>query len=100
MEQNLSALQELLPGDLASRVSLLEHSESRWLTEPMMHLRELVSKEQERDLYTPGSPDAINTACSVNHGSVDYSARALSHWVDRFLRTGELPPSAPRVLRT
>src|SRR5436309_7413399 len=29
-----------------------------------------ISKEQERDLYTPGSPDAINTACSVNHGSV------------------------------
>src|SRR5438132_6862164 len=27
-----------------------------------------ISREQSRDEFTPGSPDAINTACSVNHG--------------------------------
>ena len=55
-----------------------------------------IAREQARDL---GSPDAIDTACSVNHGSVDYSSRALSHWTERYLETGELPPPAPRVER-
>jgi hypothetical protein len=58
-----------------------------------------IAREQQRDEFTPGSPDAIDTACSVNHGAVDYSARALSHWVERYLNTGELPPPAPRVKR-
>jgi hypothetical protein len=55
-----------------------------------------IAREQARDL---GSPDAIDTVCSVNHGSVDYSSRALSHWTERYLETGELPPPAPRVER-
>jgi hypothetical protein len=59
-----------------------------------------ISREQQRDLTTPGTPDVIDTACSVNHGSVDYSSRALSKGVTRYLNTGELPPSAPRVKRT
>lgn len=59
-----------------------------------------IAREQQRDLTAPGTPDAINTACSVNHGSVDYSSRALSHGVTRYLRTGALPPPAPRVKRT
>ena len=57
------------------------------------------SREQQRDELTPGSQDGINAACSVNHGSVDYSARALSHWVSVYLHTGAFPPAPPRVKR-
>ena len=55
--------------------------------------------EQQRDLNAPGVPDPLNVACSVNRGSVDYSSRALSFWVQRWLDTGKLPPSAPRLKR-
>lgn len=54
----------------------------------------------QRDREVPGSDDAVDAGCSVNHGSTDYSSRALSHWVSRYLNTGKLPPSAPRVKRT
>src|SRR5438309_5092266 len=40
-----------------------------------------IAREQQRDGTAPPGPDAINSACSVNHGSVDYSARAMSNWV-------------------
>lgn len=56
--------------------------------------------EQQRDLFGPGAPNAVNAACSVNHGATDYSARALSYWVTRYLSTGKMPPArahAPRV---
>jgi hypothetical protein len=53
--------------------------------------------EQQRDEHAPGTPDALNLACSVNRGSVDYSARALSEWVDRYFDHGTMPPSMPRV---
>ena len=33
----------------------------------------------------------------MDHGSVDHSSRALGRWVTRYLRTGKLPPRAPRV---
>jgi len=56
-----------------------------------------IVREQQRDGTMPHGPDAINSACSVNHGSVDYSSRALSHWTTRFLKTGKMPPRAPRV---
>ena len=56
-----------------------------------------ISKEQQCDQQVPGSADAINTACSVNHGSVDYSSRALSAAASRFLLSGRLPSAAPRV---
>jgi len=55
-----------------------------------------IAREQQRDL---GQPDVIDAACSVNHGAVDYSARALSHWVSQYFATGQLPPPAPRVER-
>jgi Alpha/beta hydrolase domain len=56
-----------------------------------------IAREEQRDgTYSPGV-DPINEACSVNHGSADYSTRALSHWVTRYLRTRKLPPPAPRV---
>jgi hypothetical protein len=58
-----------------------------------------ISREYQRDREVPGSNDAIDAACSVNHGTVDYSSRALSHWVSRYLHTGKMPPSAPRVDR-
>lgn len=58
-----------------------------------------ISREEKRDGTMPPGPDAVNAACSVNHGSVDYSTRALSHWVSRYLRTGKMPPHAPRVKR-
>jgi hypothetical protein len=53
--------------------------------------------EQQRDIFGPGVPNAINAGCSVNHGAVDYSSRALAHWTMRYLNTGQLPPSAPRI---
>jgi len=53
--------------------------------------------EESAGFAAPGLPDPLNSACSVNRGSVDYSARALSDWVDRYFQTGELPPSQPRV---
>jgi hypothetical protein len=55
--------------------------------------------EDQRDLVGPGTPNAVNTACSVNRGSVDYSSRALSRWVARYFETGRMPPSMPRLLR-
>jgi hypothetical protein len=63
-----------------------------------------VSTEAQQDLEVPVTSTAFDTLCTtdgtaVNRGSVDYSTRALSHWVERFLRTGEMPPAAPRVAR-
>jgi hypothetical protein len=55
--------------------------------------------ELQRDDATAGVPDAVNVACSVNRGSADHSARALSHWVERYFKSGTLPPSAPRIKR-
>jgi alpha/beta hydrolase family protein len=54
---------------------------------------------QTRDAGAPTAPNAVNIACSVNRGSVDYSARAGMFWTQRYLTTGELPPSAPRLVR-
>jgi alpha/beta hydrolase family protein len=56
-----------------------------------------IAREQQRDGTAPPGVDPIGTACSVNHGSVDYSSRALSTWTTRYLRTGKMPPRAPRV---
>jgi Alpha/beta hydrolase domain len=47
----------------------------------------------------PGAPDAVGTACSINRGRVDYSARALAHAIQRYLDDGVLPPRAPRIER-
>jgi hypothetical protein len=54
---------------------------------------------QQRDDVGPGTPDAVNVACSVNRGSVDYSARVLGYWTKRFLEEGVAVPPAPRVQR-
>ena len=54
---------------------------------------------QMRDVNAPTAPNAVNIACSVNRGSVDYSARALAAATQRFLETGVLPPSPPRIER-
>ena len=56
-----------------------------------------IVREEQRDGTMPPGVDAVNKACSVNHGSVDYSSRALSHWTTRYFRTGKMPPRAPRV---
>src|SRR3954462_265427 len=56
-----------------------------------------IAREEQRDGTMAPGADPINSACSVNHGSVDYSSRALSGWVTRFLKTGRMPPHAPRV---
>jgi hypothetical protein len=45
------------------------------------------------------SVDPIGVACSVNRGSVDYSTRAMSYWVERYFQDGSLAPSAPRMKR-
>jgi hypothetical protein len=55
--------------------------------------------ENQRDQSFTGAPDALNVACSVNRGSVDYSSRALSAAVSRYLKDGTLPASAPRLAR-
>jgi hypothetical protein len=64
---------------------------------PAVWWNDYIWPEQQRDLFAPGTPNAVNAACSVNHGAVDYSTRALSHWVTRYLDTGQLPPPAPRI---
>ncbi len=64
---------------------------------PAVWWNDYIWPEQQRDLFFPGAPNAVNVACSVNHGAVDYSTRALSHWVTRYLATGQLPPPAPRI---
>ena len=56
----------------------------------------IVREEQRDGTMAPGA-DPVDAACSVNHGAVDYSSRALSRWVTRYLRTGQMPPRAPRV---
>lgn len=55
--------------------------------------------ELQRDHVGAPAPDAVNIGCSVNRGSVDYSARALAFWTGRFFKNGTLPPSVPRIER-
>jgi hypothetical protein len=54
---------------------------------------------QMRDNNASTAPNAVNVACSVNRGSVEYSARAFVAATQRYLHTRELPPSAPRIER-
>ncbi len=58
-----------------------------------------ITREQDRDLGSPNAATAINSACTINRGSVDFSSRALSYWTTRYLEDGTMPPSAPRVER-
>jgi hypothetical protein len=58
-----------------------------------------ITREQDRDLGSPNAATAINAACTINRGSVDFSSRALSYWTTRYLEDGTMPPSAPRVER-
>jgi Alpha/beta hydrolase domain len=53
----------------------------------------------QRDLVPSGTPNPINTACSINRAQVDYTARALSTWVARYFETGDMGPSMPRLRR-
>jgi hypothetical protein len=53
----------------------------------------------QRDFTGPAAPNAVNAACSMNRGSVDYSSRAQLSWIERYLHTGEMPPSMPRLKR-
>jgi hypothetical protein len=55
--------------------------------------------ENQRDLVGSGTPNPINTACSINRGSADYTARALGHWLQGYFETGTMGPSMPRLLR-
>lgn len=54
---------------------------------------------QQRDQLGGSTPDAINTACSINRGRVDYSVRAMIFHTRQYLLTGKVPPSAPRIKR-
>ena len=58
-----------------------------------------ITREQDRDLGSPNAATALNTACTINRGSVDFSTRALSYWTMRYLDDGTMPPSAPRIER-
>jgi opacity protein-like surface antigen len=53
----------------------------------------------QRDLVPSGTPNPIQTACSINRATVDYTARALDTWVTRYFQTGDMGPSMPRLLR-
>jgi len=53
----------------------------------------------QRDLVPFGTPNPINTACAINRGQVDFSARALSTWVAHYFETGSMGPSMPRLSR-
>jgi len=53
----------------------------------------------QRDLVPSGTPNPVNTACAINRGQVDYTARALSKWVAHYFETGSMGPSMPRLLR-
>jgi Alpha/beta hydrolase domain len=55
--------------------------------------------ELQRDHVGAPAPDALDVACAVNRGSVDYSARALAYWTEEYLEKGTLPPSVPRIER-
>ena len=55
--------------------------------------------ENQRDLVPSGTPNPINTACSINRGSADYSTRALTSWVAAYFTHGTMGPSMPRLTR-
>ena len=59
-----------------------------------------IARQERRDMASSALPDSIDAACApVNRGSIDYTGRAMSRWVSRYLRTGRMPPRAPRVRR-
>lgn len=90
-EENMEADQKDNKNYVAWEEAGISHAPAIWW--------QYISKQYQRDRQAPSSNDAVDTACSVNHGPTDYSSRALSHWVSRYLHTGKLPPSAPRVKR-
>jgi hypothetical protein len=53
----------------------------------------------QRDLVPDGTPNPIDTACAMNRGTVDYSARAQTSWIAHYFRTKEMGPSMPRLVR-
>jgi Alpha/beta hydrolase domain len=58
-----------------------------------------IAREEQRDETAPGVPDPIEAGCSINRGSVDYSARAQLAWIAKYFKTGTMGPSMPRLLR-
>jgi hypothetical protein len=59
----------------------------------------LATQEKQGEL-PPGSPDPVNAACSVNRAPINYRDDAMLYWTQKYLTTGQRPPSAPRVKRT
>jgi hypothetical protein len=53
----------------------------------------------QRDLVPSGTPNPIQTACSINRAQVDDTARSLDKWVSRYFETGDMGPSMPRLSR-
>ncbi|TML00322.1 MAG: hypothetical protein E6G34_02225 [Actinobacteria bacterium] len=58
-----------------------------------------IAREEKRDETAPGTPDPIETACSINRGSVDYSARAQVASIAKYFEKGAMGPSMPRLTR-
>jgi Alpha/beta hydrolase domain len=54
---------------------------------------------ERRDLTVPSPLSPVVAQCSVNRGTVNYSADALTYWGERYLKSGKMPPSAPRMKR-
>jgi hypothetical protein len=63
------------------------------------HWQDYADATADRDLAVPSPLAVIPDSCSINRGSVDYSARAMSEAIERYLADGTLPPSAPRMER-
>jgi hypothetical protein len=55
-----------------------------------------VEQEEQRD---EGAVTPIEAGCSINRGSVDYSARAQVAWIAKYFAEGTMGPSMPRLLR-
>ena len=91
-EENNDAPQPDGPNYVAWEEAGTAHAPTPWW--------DYITAEQNRDLGVPNGATAINTGCQpINRGSVDFTSRAMSLWVNRYLRDGTMPPSAPRVER-
>jgi hypothetical protein len=52
-----------------------------------------------RDLFGTWLPDILNIACSMNNAQIQYTARAATDAVNKWMRYGTPPPVAPRLAR-
>jgi hypothetical protein len=68
--------------------------------EPISWWEYRLATQEKQGEIPPGSPDPVNTTCSVNRAPIDYRDDAMLYWTRKYLATGAEPPSAPRIERT